>query len=153
MKARLLPSLNAAGCIALTGLVVVQWRIEHQSRLVNHGLRKQIAAAEIKAAEDAKHRAALERDIALLKESLESTQLAAEKSAADAEKFATALQEQEKRNQTLTAEIAAAREQLAAWEQAVAQRDQRIETLDAELARTRQRLEEAIARLREAGTR
>ena len=153
MKARLLPLLNAAGCIALTVLVMVQWRNEHQSHLVNQGLRKQIAAAETKAAEDAKHRAALERDIALLKESLEATQLAAEKSAADAEKFATALQEQEKANQSLTAEITAAREQLAAWEKAVAQRDDRIETLDAELARTRQRLEEAIARLREAGAR
>ncbi|MFZ9937011.1 MAG: hypothetical protein ACO3JG_08095 [Luteolibacter sp.] len=153
MKARLLPLLNAVGCIALTVLVAVQWRIEHQSHLVNQGLRKQIAAAETKAAEDAKHRAALERDIALLKESLETTQLAAEKSAADAEKFATALLEQEKINQTLSAELAAAREQLAAWEKAVAQRDDRIETLDAELARTRQRLEEAIARLKEDGAR
>ncbi len=153
MKARLLPILNAVGCIALTVLVIVQWRNEHQSRLVNQDLRKQIAAAQTRAIEDAKHRAALERDIALLKESLEAIQLAAEKSAADAEKFATALQEQEKINQTLTAELAAARGQLAAWEQAVAQRDERIETLDAELARARQRLEEAITRLREAGAR
>jgi chromosome segregation ATPase len=153
MKARLLPILNAAGCIALTVLVIVQWRNEHRSLLVNQDLRKQISAAQTRAVEDAKHRAALERDIALLKESIEATQLAAEKSAADAEKFATALQEQEKANQALSAEIAVAREQLAAWEQAVAQRDQRIETLDAELARTRQRLEEAIARLREAGAR
>ena len=61
--------------------------------------------------------------------------------------------EQEKANQTLTAELAAAREQLAAWEQALAQRDERIQTLDAELVRARQRLEEAIARLREAGAR
>ncbi len=153
MKARLLPFLNAAGCIALTVLVTVQWRNEHRLRLVNQDLRKQISAAGTKAAGDARHRAALERDIALLKESLEVTQLAAEKSAADAETFAAALQQQETTNQTLTAELAAAREQVAAWEQAVAQRDQRIKTLDTELARTRQRLEEAIARLKEAGAR
>lgn len=153
MKTRVLPFLNAVGCIALTVLVVVQWRQEHRSRLVNGELRGKIVAAETKAAEDARHRAALERDIALLKESLEATQQAAENAAAEAETSALALDQQEKLNQALETELAAAREQLTAWEQAVAQRDERITTLDAELARTRQRLEEAIARLREAGAR
>jgi predicted nucleic acid-binding Zn-ribbon protein len=56
-------------------------------------------------------------------------------------------------NEALQSEMTEARGQLEAWEKAVAQRDERIKTLDEELVRTRKRLEEAIARLREAGAR
>jgi predicted nuclease with TOPRIM domain len=146
MKARVLPVLNAVGCIALTVLVVVQWRSEHQSRLLHQSLRKQVSAGEARAAEDARHRAALERDIALLKESLEATQHAAEKAGRQ-------LEEKEQVNEALHSELTATRQQLEAWEKAVAQRDERIQTLDAEVIRTRKRLEEAIARLRDAGAR
>jgi|694.fasta_scaffold152233_2 chromosome segregation ATPase len=146
MKARVLPVLNAVGCILLTVLVVVQWRSDHQSRLTQQNLLKQIAAGEARAAEDARHRAALERDIALLKESIEAAQQASENAA-------SRLERSQQINEALQSEMTEARGQLEAWEKAVAQRDERIKTLDEELVRTRKRLEEAIARLREAGAR
>jgi hypothetical protein len=146
MKARVLPLINAIGCILLTVLVVVQWRSDHESRLARQNLLKRIAAGEARAAEDARHRAALERDIALLKESIEAGQQASEKAA-------SRLERSQQMNEALQSEMTEARGQLEAWEKAVAQRDERIKTLDAELVRTRKRLEEAIARLREAGAR
>ncbi len=143
---RVLPILNAVGCLALTVLVVVQWQREHETGRVVDRLRNEIAAAHARAAEDARHRAALERDISVLKEAIESIQRAAEESALE-------LEEQQQLNASLQAEVAATGDQLAAWEAAVKQRDQRITTLNEELERTRQRLEEAVARLREAGAR
>jgi len=143
---RVLPILNAVGCLALTVLVVVQWQREHETSRVVDRLRNEIAAAHARAAEDARHRAALGRDISVLKEAIESIQRAAEQSALE-------LEEQQQLNASLQAEVAATGEQLAAWEAAVKQRDQRITTLNEELERTRQRLEEAVARLREAGAR
>lgn len=145
-KHRVLPILNAVGCLALAVLVVVQWQREHEAGRLVGRLREEIAAAHARAAEDARHRAALERDISVLKESIGSIQRTAEKTAAE-------LEERQQLNLALEAEIAAAREQLAVWDEAVKRRDERIATLDEELERTRKRLDEAIARLREAGAR
>jgi len=50
-------------------------------------------------------------------------------------------------------EITAAREQLKTWETAIAARDEKLRALDAELTATRRRLDEAIAKLKEASTR
>jgi chromosome segregation ATPase len=146
MNSRVLPVLNLVGCLALTGLVVLQWRKERSMVGTFEGLKSELATARHQAAEDAKHRAALEGDIAVLKESIEATQKAAETSARNfAEKDQQATQ--------LQTEIAAAREQVTAWEAALKQRDERIQTLDADLAKTRARLDEAITRLKEAGAR
>jgi peptidoglycan hydrolase CwlO-like protein len=146
MKARVLPVLNAVGCIALTVLVVVQWRGDHRSRLARQALHAQIAEGQARAAEDAKHLAALERDIALLKETIEATRQAAESQALRVE-------ESEQFRETLQNDIAEARKQVEAWEQAVALRDERIRKLDDELVRTRKRLDDAITNLRQAGAR
>jgi chromosome segregation ATPase len=146
MNSRVLPVLNLVGCLALTGLVVLQWRKERSMVGSLAGLKSELATARHQAVEDAKHRAALERDIAVLKESIEATQKAAETSARNfAEKDQQATQ--------LQTEIAAAREQVTAWEAALKQRDERIQTLDGDLAKTRARLDEAITRLKEAGAR
>jgi predicted nucleic acid-binding Zn-ribbon protein len=96
--------------------------------------------------EEVKRRTALERDIAVLKETIESAQKAAEVSTRDiVEKDRTVTQ--------LQAELTAAREQVTVWEAAMKTRDEQIRTLDNNLAATRKRLEEAITKLKAAGAR
>jgi septal ring factor EnvC (AmiA/AmiB activator) len=107
MTPRTLVIINTIGCLLLTALVVVQWRGERKLDDTVATLRTQLAAAANQAAEDAKHRAALERDIAVLKESIEATQKAAESST-------RALAEKEVLAERLQTELTAATEQVAA---------------------------------------
>ena len=146
MTPRLLPILNAIGCLAITGLVVTQWRAERASHAVIDRLRSQLAASRLEAAEESRRRSVLERDISVLKEALESTQKAAESAARDSA-------ENQELAADLQTEIASAKEQITAWEAAIQARDERIRSLDADLAATRKRLDEAIAKLNQAGAR
>jgi chromosome segregation ATPase len=146
MTTRVLPILNTIGCLALTGLVVVQWRKERTLDSTLTNLRSELADSRIRIEEDAKQRAALERDISVLKESIEAIQKSAESSARD-------LAEKDELATRLEADLGSARDQVAAWESAIRERDARIQTLDADLAAARKRLDEAIARLKEAGAR
>lgn len=146
MSARALAILNAIGCLVLTALVVAQWRRERVSDATITELRSGLFAAQTQAADEAKHRAALERDIAVLKETIESARQASESSA-------QALVEKDALATKLQTELDAAREQVATWQAALATRDERIRSLDANLAATRKRLDEAIARLKDAGAR
>lgn len=146
MYSRVLPIINAIGCLAITGLVVVQWRVERVSHRAIGNLQSELATSREQTAEENRRRLALERDIAALKEAVEATQQSAEEAT---RKFA----EQENLAANLQTEITAAREQITAWEAAIKTRDERIRVLDKELAATRQRLDEAIAKLKEAGAR
>lgn len=146
MNSRFLPVLNLIGCLALTGLVVTQWRRERSLDGALADLKSQLATANHQAGEDAKRRTALEQDISVLKESLVATQKAAESAARE-------LEEKEQLITQLQAANAAAREQLATWEDAVKQRDERIRTLDEQLTKARAKLDEAVARLKEAAAR
>lgn len=146
MKPGILPLINAAGCLVLTGLVVFQWSEQRKSELTIRGLKSAAEDSRLKAEEDAKRRASLERDITTLKDSITSIQQSSEaalQSAADKEKLAAQLQ----------AELDAAREQLKLWDAAMQARDTRIKELDAALGATRKRLDEAIERLKAAGAR
>jgi len=143
MSPRTLTLLNTIGCLALTGLIVAQWCKERTIQGNLAETTRQLAITRDQAAEESQRRAALERDIAVLKETIEATQKAAETSAHDfAEKDALATE--------LQAQLTSAREQLATWEAALKTRDQRIHLLDSELAATRKRLDEAIAKLKAA---
>ena len=143
MTARTLPIINAIGCLALTIIVIAQWRKERVADGNLTALRSELATAKTQAAGEAAHRAALERDIVVLKETIAATQQAAESSAhALTEKDALAIR--------LQAELDAARAQVTAWEAALKERDDRIRSLDADLAATRKRLDEAVARLKAA---
>jgi chromosome segregation ATPase len=146
MNSRVLPVLNAIGCLFLTGLVAVQWRKERSLNSDIAQLGGQLSDARRHAADEAARRAALERDIAVLKEAIESTQKAAETAASDL----AAKQELADRLQT---ELTAAAQQVAAWEAALKERDARITRLNSDLAATRQRLDEAVAKLKAAGAR
>ena len=146
MKSRVLPILNAIGCLILSVLIVIQWQRE---RALNESLAKlktELAAAHDLAAAETQRAADLARDITVLKDSIEATQKAAESSA-------RLMEENAAQTAGLETEITAAREQLKTWEAAIAARDEKLRALDAQLTATRQRLDEAIAKLKEASTR
>jgi chromosome segregation ATPase len=146
VKSRVLPILNAVGCLVLAGLVVVQWNKELALDRKSARLGTELAAAKEQAAAEAKRAAGLERDISVLKESIESSQQASEEVA---RKFA------EKVTQCagLEAEMIIAREQVKTWQDAIATRDAKLRDLDAELTATRRRLDEAVTKLKAAGAR
>lgn len=146
MKFRVLPILNAIGCLVLTGLVVGQWKKEHALVRETAALEVQLGAAREQAAAEVKRSAALERDIVVLKESIEAVQKSAEQSAG-------VLAEKATEASGLQSEITAAREQLKVWEEAIATRDAKLRGLNEELVATRERLNEAIAKLKQAGAR
>ena len=146
MSPRVLPILNAVGCLVLTGLVVAQWRKERRLDATLAGVRTELVAAKEQAATEGTRRTALERDIAVLKESIEATQRAAEAATRTASENDLAATQ-------LHAELAATRDQVAAWEAAIKTRDERIRALDANLKETRKRLDEAIAQLKAADAR
>jgi chromosome segregation ATPase len=104
----------------------------------------ELASARAQSAEDSKRRTALERDITLLKESIEATQVAAEASA-------RTLVEHDQAASLLKEKLAAASAQVAVWETAIKTRDARIRSLNEDLAAARQRLDQAIAKLKAAG--
>lgn len=146
MKSRVLPILNAIGCLVLTGVIFIQWQRERAAGESLAKLKTELHAANDLAADETKRADGLERDIAVLKESMEATQKAAEASA-------RLMEEKTAQAAGLETEVTAAREQLKTWEAAIAARDEKLRALDAQLTATRQRLDEAIAKLKEAGAR
>jgi chromosome segregation ATPase len=146
VKSRVLPILNAIGCLVLTGLVASQWLRERESDQALIATQRELSAAKEFSTSETKRASALERDIAVLKESIEATQKSAEEAA-------TAAAAKTTEASALSAEITAAREQIKTWEAALAERDTKLRSLDAELTATRQRLDAAIAKLKAAGAR
>lgn len=146
MISRLLTFANAAGCVILIALVVIQWGKE---RGLNGDLaetRSELADVSARKLEQEQRLGALERDIQVLKDSLTATQQAAETTARELGEKTTAAT-------ALETELQAAREQIVAWETALKARDERIRGLTDELAATRKRLDEAVARLKAAAER
>ncbi len=143
MKSRSLPIINAVGCLVLTALVASQWLKERKSDQALTATQSELSAAKEFSASESQRATALERDIAVLKESIAATQKSAEEAALAAATNATAAN-------VLETEVTAAREQVKAWEAALAERDAKLRSLDAELIVTRQRLDAAIAKLKSA---
>lgn len=125
--------LNAIGCLILAGVVFSQWFQESRTNVEMAKLRVEISMAKDLAASESKRALNLERDIAVLREALDTTRQAA---------IAKGLKS------GFLSQLDDARDQNDAWQQAVANRDARITQLDAELTATRSRLDEAVARLR-----
>ena len=146
MKSRALPILNAVGCLILSGLIVLQWQRERVISTLLAKLKTELATTQEFSARETKRAADLGRDIGVLKESIEATQKAAETSAQLMEEKATQVT-------NLETEVAAAREQVKTWQLAITGRDEKLRALNAELIATRRRLDEAIAKLKEAGAR
>ena len=146
MKSRVLPILNAVGCLILSALILIQWQRERAAGASLAKLKTELTTAHDLAASETQRATGLERDIAVLKESIEATQKAAESSA-------RLMEEKTTQTASLEVEISTAREQVKTWETAIAARDEKLLTLAAELTATRKRLDEAIAKLKEASAR
>lgn len=142
----MLPILNAVGCLILAVVVVVQWNKELALDQKLTRLGTELTTAKEQAAAEAKRATGLERDIFVLKESIESSQQAIEEAA---RRFA----EKETQSAGLEAEITTAREQVKTWQDAIAVRDAKLRELNDELSATRRRLDQVIAKLKEAGGR
>jgi chromosome segregation ATPase len=141
MTSRSLIFWNAFGCLLLAAVVVVQWSRERRLNEQLHGAQTALATARDQLVDAIEKRIGLERDIKLLKESLESAQQALETSV----KESVSHKEQA---DLLLKEVAEMRQQVAIWEDAVKSRDERIQDLDGQLIATRQRLDEAVKRLK-----
>jgi chromosome segregation ATPase len=140
VKSRFLPFINALGCLALAGVILVQWNKERALDGTISQLRSELSEARAAADAQRQRTASLERDISVLKESLEATQQAME--------VATrALEEKEAAGELLVGELAAVRAQVALWQEAIVGRDEKIRELGEELVATRARLDTALVRL------
>ena len=146
MPVRPLTAINAAGCLVLAGLLALQWKHELDLRGVINAKDRELHTVAEELAKEQSHSFSLQRDLDVLKDSLEATAEAARENAGILERRTETIE-------TLKSDVAEAREQIAAWEQAVKERDKRIATLDDELKATRQRLAEAIEKLKRAGAR
>ncbi len=138
MNSRSLPMLNAIGCLVLAAVVFSQWAKETRADAEAGKLRVEIAMAKDFAASENKRALDLERDIAVLRESLEATYQM------DAAKIAKS---------GLRESLADAHRQNESLKKSLADRDARIKQLEADLATTRRGLDEAVVRLRQAGGR
>ena len=146
MKNPVLTILNAIGCLVLTGLVAFQWSKERTSHQALQSVRMELAETSAMHTAAITRSTALERDITVLKEAIESTQQAAEAAAQD---DAT----QSARTSQLQADLTVAQEQTKTWQAALAERDAKLKQLNSDLVSTRRRLDESIARLKAAGAR
>lgn len=133
--------LNAIGCLILATVVFTQWGKESRTDDAMTRLRLELADARHLAETETKRAADLERDIAVLKQSFEATRLAA----VAAQKSIGV--------SNISNQLDDARGQIESWKTAMATRDARIHELESDLTATRRRLDEAIAKLKQAGAR
>jgi chromosome segregation ATPase len=141
---RVLPIVNLIGCILVTGVIIAQWLKERGLGTRIENLTEQVAEARDQVETERERASALERDVAQLKEAVESTVQARREAE---ETFTRTLGERDAQ----AAELAtAAQQQVQLWEKAIAERDERIRALNSDLAATRKRLDEAVAKLKAA---
>ncbi len=146
MNGRGLTLVNAAGCLVLGLLLILQWRKEFALDEQMQELQASLVAARDQHAAARERAVMLETEQELLKQSIGSMQQAAEATG-------KLLTEREAQVTELTARIATLEAQIKVWQDAIVRRDTSIRTLNAELAACRRRLEEAITKLKAADTR
>ena len=150
MNGRALTLMNAAGCAVLGLLLILQWHKERRLDGRIQELKVSLVAARDQHAAARERAEVLEREQAMLKESIESLQQAAAHSGKLLAERDSQNAELEIEVATLESQLAILDEQLTTWRRAVTQRDERIRALTADLASARRRLEEAIAKLKGA---
>jgi chromosome segregation ATPase len=146
LKRSPLPWINAVGCLILAGVLVAQWSHEHTLGQTINQLSSELQTAHEKAANDAKRMAALDRDIVVLKESIESTKKAADEAA-------TGLAGRDAQIIALKAQVSAKNDQIKTWQNAIASRDAKLREQNTEMIAARAKLDSAISRLKAAGAR
>ena len=147
---RLLPILNLFGCVLITGIIVAQWLKEHRLDDTISGLYKELATTRDLLDTEQKRASALESDVVQLKESVQATMDARKESE---EALAKIIAEGDALKAVAASADQANQEQVTVWQKAVNERDEKIRSLNESLKTTRARLDEAIAKLKEAGAR
>lgn len=147
---RFLPLLNLVGCLLISGLVLAQWHKERGLHTRIKELNQQLVAAGEQHDAAMKRATALENDIAQLKDAIEST---AQARTEMADAMTKLVAESQAHAATVATTNQSNLEQVKIWENAIADRDAKIRELNSSLTATRERLNEAIAKLKEAGAR
>lgn len=147
---RFLPLLNLAGCLLITGIILAQWHQERGLDTRIKELNQQLVATREQHGAEKKRATVLENDIAQLKESIESTVLARKETEDAMAKLAAGCLAHAA---TVAATNQSNLEQMKIWENAIDDRDAKIRELNSSLTTTRERLNEAIAKLKDAGAR
>ena len=153
MNGRGLTLVNAAGCLVLALLLILQW---YKVRTLDgriEELKAGVVAAQDQHAAAVERAEMLEREQAMLKESITSMQQAAEANGKLLAQRDGQVAELESQGAALKDRVAKLDEQLKTWQAAISQRDERIRALNADLTSTRRRLDEAIAKLKAAAGR
>jgi hypothetical protein len=150
VNARWFTILNAVGCLFLAGFIFVQW-------LGGTKLEDELMAARREVAEEGKARAEAEKRAAALSADIEGLKTSIDLIRRDAEEQVKATKEQAGQAQELHTNLVQAQEQMKLMDEAIKARDEAIKTRDTKLKEysdallaTRKRLDEAVAKLKEA---
>ncbi|MEI7910708.1 MAG: hypothetical protein WCK77_13810 [Verrucomicrobiota bacterium] len=152
MNGRALTLVNAAGCLVLGLLLVLQWHKERGLDGRIQQLKVSLVAAQDEHAAACERVKMLESDQQMLKDSIGSLQQAVEAGGKLLAERDGEVADLEIELATLDAQVTALDAQLHTWQNAVSERDTRIRSLNAELTSARRRLDEAIAKLKAAAT-
>lgn len=153
MNGRGLVLVNAAGCLVLALLLILQW---HKQRSLDgriQDLKTSLVAAQDRHAAERERTEVLEREQQMLKESIESLQQAAEAAGKQLAEREGRIAELEAQAAALVARSATLEAQVKTWQAAITRRDERIRSLNTDLTSSRRRLDEAIAKLKAAAER
>lgn len=146
MTLKVLPILNAVGCLFLVGFVVVQWQD-------NQNLEKDLRAARLAERITQNEKIEVEQKVIALQTDVDSLKASIELMKKEAEEKEKEIADGKELTGFLNRGIIFTAAHLQAMEKAVEERNARIVELNGSLGATRKRLDEAIAELRKAGAR
>ncbi len=139
--------VNAGGCLLLVVLCVIQWREianwQDQHTRALQDLRRE----EAQRRESQNRQAALEGDVAMLKNSLQRME---EKLTQTEASWVSAQRRADEAQRSLELEGKSHAAQIEKWQQAIEQRDQLQAALQKQLQEARRRLDEAIAAMKKS---
>lgn len=147
---RILPIVNLIGCLSISGIIPVQWLIERDKNEQLVSTKSELVATRKQLSDEIKRTLGLEGDVEQLKEFIASLVRTRDETE---EAMTKLIAEHAQKAATLQANSSSTVEQVKVWEDAIAARDERIKEMSASLSATRSRLDEAIAKLKEAGAR
>jgi peptidoglycan hydrolase CwlO-like protein len=157
---RVLPILNAVGCLVLAGFIVVQWFGGKMLSEELHQARSREIEEKNARFEAEKQVRTLQSDIAGLKQSVDSLRETAEAAENEVElkneelaKFAAGMEEAQTKIAGWEQAVKERDEAIGKRDEALAARDAKLKELNEQLLATRKRLDEAVAALKKAGGR
>ena len=151
--ARLLPIINAVGCVVLVAFILVQW-------IGGNVLNKKLHEVETKLIHESNARINAEFDKQKLQQDIEGLKASIDSIRKDSEQNAKDLEARSAEVTALNANIVDAQTKVKEWEEALKARDEaitardtKIKELNDNLVSTRKRLNEAVEQLKKAGAR